>query len=144
MRTLLTLLASITLLGCQPLVMLPGGQLRGEVTPAPADWSFSESIETVQLETRPDDPYSVNVWGIGMGSRFYVAAGRPDNRWAKHIEADPRVRLKLGDRIYELEAYRTKDPAELDAFVEAAKQKYDFEPDPEQRAQAMLFRLEPR
>ena len=61
-----------------------------------------------------------------------------------HIAADPRVRLKLGSAIYELRATRTDDPAEIDAFLEEVKQKYDFEPEPEQREKAVLFRLEPR
>ena len=29
-----------------------GGELSGTVKPAPSDWSFTDSVETVQLETR--------------------------------------------------------------------------------------------
>ena len=132
------------LLACGPIVTMPGGELSGQVAPTPADWSFSDSIETVQLETRPEDPYSVNVWGVGVGTHFYVAAGDAGNRWVRYLEKDPRVRLKLGDAIYELAATRTDDPAELDAFLAALKRKYDFEPDPEQREKSALFRLGPR
>ena len=102
------------------------------------------AIETVQLETRPDDPYSVNVWGVHVGHRFYVVAAEKDGRWARYIAEDPRVRLRLGDDLFELRAVLTDDPSELDAFLAAAKRKYDFEPKPEQRAKAALFRLEPR
>jgi hypothetical protein len=125
--------------------MIPGGSLSGDVQPVPADWSFTDEVETVQLETRPDDPYSVNVWGVGVGDTFYIASGRGiDAAWAEHIEANPNVRLRVGDAIYELAAARTTDPAELDAFLAAAKQKYDFEPEPEQRETAVLYRLTPR
>lgn len=130
--------------GCGPLVMVPGGELSGSLKAIPADWSFSDAIETVQLETRPADPYSVNVWGVGLGSLFYVAAGDAESRWALHIAEDPNVRLKLGDDLYELHATHTTDASELDAFLAALKQKYDFEPEPDQRDEATLFRLEPR
>jgi hypothetical protein len=135
----------LLVLGCGPLVMIPGGSLSGDVQPVPADWSFTDEVETVQLETRPDDPYSVNVWGVGVGDTFYIASGRGiDAAWAEHIEANPNVRLRVGDAIYELAAARTTDPAELDAFLAAAKEKYDFEPEPEQRETAVLYRLTPR
>lgn len=133
-------------LGCDPLVMVPGGELSGTVKPAPSDWSFTDSVQTVQLETRPEDPYSVNVWGVAAGDAFYVASGRGESAaWAKHIAADPRVRLRVGEELYELSAVRTTDEAELNAFIDAAKKKYDdFEPDERQRSEAILFRLEPR
>ena len=133
-------------LGCGPLVMVPGGQLSGSVKPMPADWSFTDSVETVQLETRPEDPYSVNVWCVATREGLYVASGRGESAaWAKHISTDPRVRLRVGADLYELNAVRTADEAELDEFLDAAKKKYaDFDPDPQQRSEAILFRLEPR
>ena len=143
MRVLL-LVATAALLGCGPVVMIPGGALSGPVREAPSDWSFSDAIEGVQLETRPSDPYSVNVWGVAVGPVFYIASGDADSRWALHIAEDPRVRLKLEPNVYELRATLTDDPAEHDAFLAAVQQKYDYEPDPEQRESAALFRLEPR
>jgi hypothetical protein len=114
------------------------------VEATPSDWSFSDTVEIVQLETRPGDPYSVNVWGVGVGSTFYIAAGDAQSRWARNIDTDPLVRLKIGEGLYELRAARTDDPAEMDAFLTGAKKKYDVEPNEEQRANASLFRLEPR
>jgi hypothetical protein len=82
---------------------------------------------------------------VGVGDIFYIASGRGvDAAWAEHIEANPNVRLRVGDAIYELDATRTSDPAELDAFLVAAKAKYDFEPEPGQRETAVLYRLTPR
>lgn len=128
-----------------PFIMIPGGELSGQVTAAPADWSFSDAVDDVQLETRPEDPYSVNVWGVSDGSRFLVAAGGGvESSWAKHIIADPRVRLRIGEDIYEMNALITEDAADRSSFLAAAKQKYDFEPDEEQSAKAALFVLRPR
>jgi hypothetical protein len=146
MRNAWTLCVLLAALGCEPTWMLPGGALVGVVAPAaPADWSFTDPVEVVQLETRPADPYSVNVWGVAANGAFYVASGRgEENAWAGHILEDPRVRLRVGEDIYELRAVRTDDPAERDAFLQAAHQKYDFEVDAEQRSKAILFRLDPR
>jgi hypothetical protein len=141
----LTAVASALLLtACGPLVMIPGGALKGTVQPTPENWAFSDEIETVQLETRPSDPYSVNVWGVGLGSVFYIAAGDAESRWAGYIAEDARVRIKLADDIYELAAARVTDESELDSFLAALESKYDFEPEPGQREKSMLFRLSPR
>jgi hypothetical protein len=141
----LSLLATLFLTGCGPLVMFPGGELSGEVKPPPDDWSFTDDVDNVQLETRPEDPYSVNVWAVAAKDAIYIASGRgADAGWARHIAEDPRVRLRVGEAIYELKAEQTMDEAELDAFLAAAQKKYDFEPEPEQREEAVLFRLTPR
>jgi hypothetical protein len=141
MRILILLIALSGSLACGPLVMIPGGRLSGTVTPAPGDWSFSDDVETVQLETRPDDPYSVNIWGVAVGDQFYVASGKSDNAWATHIAADDRVRLRVDESIYELRAVRDDSADGRERFLAAAKAKYDFEPDPEQTSGAILFKL---
>jgi len=137
-------LATLLFLGCGPLVMVPGGRLSGEVAPVPQDWAFTDSVDTVQLETRPSDPYSVNVWGVSAMGAFYVSAGDRENRWAQHIAADPNVRLKVGDAVYEMQAVEVKGKADRDALLQAMVKKYDFTPSPEQRERATLYRLEAR
>ncbi len=142
MRMAWTLCVLLLALGCDPISMLPGGALPGTVKPTPVDWSFTDSVEIVQLETRPEDPYSVNVWGVAAEGAFYVASGRGEsNAWAKHLSEDSRVRLRVNEDLYELRAVRTDDPSEREAFLEAAHQKYDFEVNKEQQAKAILFRL---
>jgi hypothetical protein len=141
MRILIVLIALSGALACGPLVMIPGGRLSGTVAPVPDDWSFSDDVETVQLETRPDDPYSVNIWGVAVGDEFYVASGKSDNAWATHIAADDRVRLRVDESIYELRAVRDDSADGRERFLAAAKAKYDFEPDPEQTSDATLFKL---
>ena len=131
----------MNLLGCGPLVMIPGGRLAGDEKPVPADWSFSDAVETVQLETRPADPYSVNIWGVGVGPDFYVASGRADNAWARYVLEDPRVRLRIEGSVYVLRAERDDSAEGRERFLAAALAKYDFEPDPEQASEAILFRL---
>ena len=138
--------AAALLLACGPVGPVPGGRLSGPVAEIPVrDWSFTAAIKTVQLETRPDAPYSVNIWGVASGPSFYVTSGDGGaSRWARNIEADPRVRLKAGDEIVELKATHVADASEIDAVLVRLKAKYDFDPTPEQRAKAWLFRLDPR
>jgi hypothetical protein len=54
-----------------PVGPVPGGALSGSVKPAPADWSFVELVEQVQLETKPAAPHSVNTWiGTSAGALY--------------------------------------------------------------------------
>lgn len=143
-RGLAALLIGFLTLACEPIVMIPGGRLSGEVAPLPENWSFTDAVETLQLETRAEDPYSVNVWGTAVGAHMYVAGAKADSGWVKNVLQDPLVRLRVGETLYELQAVRTEAPEELEAFLAAAKRKYDFEPEPGQADEATLFRLEPR
>ena len=149
MKTSTMILCGLLVLsiGCSgPLVMIPGGELSGTLEPVPSDWTFSDDFEDVQLETRPGNPYSVNIWGVADGDRFYIASGRGlESAWAKHIESDPNVRLRIDEHLYELRAVRTDDPQDRVRFLAAVKKKYDgFEPDEEQAAVSVLYYLESR
>ena len=128
----------------RPFLVLPGGALTGNVTPAPADWSDTDEVSTVQLETRPADPYSVNVWVVALDEHLYVHAGANRSEWVEHIEADPDVRLRVGDAIYALRAARVETQDECDRFSEAYEAKYGRRPRNGNVAEAYLFRLAPR
>jgi hypothetical protein len=124
--------------------MFPGGRLSGDVKRAPSDWAFSESIDVVQIETRPSDPYSVNIWGAAKDGTFYVMAANRERRWVKNLMADPNVRLKVCDDVYEMRANEVTDEATIESVVEVLVAKYDFRPNAEQRAEGALFALPPR
>jgi len=140
------LLAVALLVGAcaTPVFTIPGGRLGGPVvTAAVDDWGFTRDVETIQLETRPDDPYSVNVWCAGKGPALWVAAGSESNTWARNLVADPRARVRVGEeRVYELQAVRVTDPAEVELVMSLYEAKYDWKPDPD--APRTVFRLDPR
>jgi hypothetical protein len=136
----LMLTASIT--ACSgPFVLLPGGALEGSTVAIPDSWAFTDAVKTVQLETRPVDPYSVNVWVIAIGENLYVHAGANRSTWVANMEADPNVRLRVNDSIYELVASRVDGQEEFDRFSDAYEQKYGRRPRNENVAEAYLFRL---
>ena len=138
-------LCAIVLAGCEPVFVFAGGRVGGVEEVPPANWGFAGSVDTVQVETRPADPYSVNVWGVGVGARFYVAASDgADARWAQAIEADSRVRLKVGERVFPLAAERVLDAAELNDVAAAYAAKYDTDREQSFVDAAWVYRLSPR
>jgi len=122
-------------------VLLPGGALEGSPEPLPESWAFTDAVDTVQLETRPAEPYSVNIWLTAADGHLYVHAGANRSRWVEHLESDPRVRVRVGESIYELAAARVCEQAEFDRFAAAYEKKYGLRPRNESVAEAYLFRL---
>lgn len=138
----LALVVTLLLAGCSgPCVLMPGGPLEGPVAPTPPSWAFTDEIDTIQLETNPVEPYSVNIWVIAIGDGLYVHAGANRAEWVEHMETEPNVRLRAGDSIYELAAARVIDQAAFDRFSDAYERKYGRRPRNEDVGEAYLFRL---
>ena len=140
------------LVSCTPLGPLPGGELDGDLASnPPGDWSFSDSQTTIQLEVRPADPYSVNVWCIATNGSLYVAAGEASRRWARALIDDARARVRIGAGLYEVMAVRVTAVAEIQRYLDALSKKYpvsdahlsDFQTDSDEPPSAVLFRLDP-
>lgn len=127
-----------------PLGAVPGGRLRGEPAAPPADWAFTRDVPLVQLETRPERPWSVTLGCVEYQGALYVGSPDPESdRWVAHVTRDPRVRLRVEGRIYELQARRVTDPAEWAAAGRLLYEKYDLRQEPG-REPGWLFRLDPR
>ena len=138
----LSLCLAAPLTGCGgPFVLLPGGALEGTKVPTPDSWAFTDAVDTVQFETLPADPYSVNIWVIALDENLYVHAGASRSTWVENMEADPNVRLRVDDSIYELAASRVESQQEFDRFSDAYEKKYDRRPRNENVEEGYLFRL---
>jgi len=118
--------------------VVAGGELAGTVDKQPVgDWGFTDAVDIVQLETRPDEPYSIHIYGVGSGGVFYIASqgwrlgvgSGSDARWVAHIADDPRVRLRVAETLYELEAARVENEVELARVQTLYHQKYGTEAD---------------
>ena len=154
MRSLTALVALLVLSGgCDPIGPIPGGRLSGELGPGHVeDWAFAADEETAQVETRLEDPQSVNTWFVALGSNLYVPTSMisgpkdPSGRsWVAHVAQDPMIRIRLGDRIYERVANRVSDASEYAMAREALETKYGIDPverDPER--EIWIFRLDSR
>ena len=98
-----------------PLLAIPGGELSGEVVADPVtDWSFATD-SFVDLETRIDDPYSVGLNYFVRDGVLYIdpAEGRT---WFDYLRADPRARVRFGNKIYPVTAVLVGKPGELPGF----------------------------
>lgn len=98
-----------------PMVMIPGGALRGDIVAEPVtDWSFADD-RFVDLEVRPSDPYSVELNYTVRDGMLYIdpAEGR---RWLDYIRDDPNVRVRFDGRVYSARAVLVDDPAEREGF----------------------------
>jgi hypothetical protein len=127
-----------------PLLLLPGGALEGESKPPPSDWSFAGDAGTAQLETRPADPYSVNIAYTILDGSPYVNAGDTETEWVKNMTTDPNVRLRVEGAVYELRAERVNDGETLAKFAKAWTDQSMFRRDPTELEQVYLYRLVPR
>jgi hypothetical protein len=121
-----------------------GGALKGNLAPAPDDWSEVSAVEVIQLETNPAKPYSVKLWIVGTGKLLYVHAGANRTTWVEHIEDDSRVKLLIGENLYELQAERVTDSNDFKAFSAVYVNKYGSRPRNENVQEVYLFRLFPR
>ncbi len=142
---LLSLLLAITVCGCNgPFMLLPGGGLAGEVKPSPSDWSFVGEYETAQLETRPEDPYSVNIAVTVIEGSLYINAGDTETEWVKNIAANSHVRLRLDDVLYESRAERITSADTIAKFGKVWTSQSMFMRDPSELDEVWLYRLIPR
>ena len=150
----LAIFASSGFIGCGPLGPIPGGALSGPVGSAQVeDWSFASEVERAQLETRPEDPHLVNTWFAYVDTALYVPTSMilgpkaPSERsWVTHVAVDDRVRIRLGETVFERRAHRLAGDGEEYRVARAALEaRYEItaeDRDPERVI--WIYRLDPR
>ena len=132
MRVVVVVLAALGLAGCAggPWGPIAGGSLAGERSSERiGNWAFARSSQYVDLEVRPDDPYSVTIHYYVVDGSLYVEAG--DNgrsRWRPMLWADGRARVRFGDRVFPVVATEVTDPAEIQRVLPAFYEKDRDEP----------------
>jgi len=136
------------------------------VTTPVTDWSFTDAVPTVQIETRTWYlvPHFVRTDIARSDAQLYLCSeyfapqpGQPDLRdhfpearfWNRMVVRDPRIRVKIGNRLFEMRAYPLTEPSGIAVARQAFLSKYaDIkrqEAGPESRRPRLhFFRLEPR
>jgi len=107
-----------------PIGIVPGGALSGEEATANAWTEVVSDSGTLELETRPEDPYSVRVGYVFREGNVYIDPAE-ERAWYQNIRADPSVRVRFDNRVYRARAVPVRDAAELEGF------------DPERRVQRL-------
>jgi len=144
LRTSTFALALLGLACGGPFGLMPGGELSGDVQPAPSDWSFAGDYGTAQLETDPAEPYSVNLAYTILDGIVYLNAGDTETQWVKNMNSNPAVRLRVEGSVYELRAERVTDAAEIQRFASAWTDQSTFRRDPTELEQVWIYRLRGR
>ena len=127
-----------------PFIFMAGGELSGTVAETPDTWELERDSAVAQLETRPEEPYSVNFTYVQMNGRFYVYAGDTRTNWVQHIEQNPLVRVRVQDTIYPARAVRVMGADELTEFAAVWTNLSAFQRDPLAFEEVWLYRLEAR
>lgn len=139
----LLLAALVTGAGCGP---VPGGSLSGQVAAPPAAWAEALGGEKAfcEIESRPADPHSIQLECFVVDGALYAQSHRwalaswwPTESWAAIWLDHPDVRVRIGERIYELRAERVTDATVRDPILK--DRGYDPVPDG-----ILLFRFEAR
>ncbi len=98
--------------GVGPIAALPGGVLWGEVREPPADWSFTDAIAEIQVQTHVGPlPWSVTTWVLADQGELFIAASECDRVWTHRVMADPEIRLRIDGVVYEMRARPETDRA---------------------------------
>jgi hypothetical protein len=107
-------------------------------------------------------PHTTNTYLAHEGPQAYIFSdyfpprpGQPDMRdrfpeerfWNRNVLRDPRIRLKIGDKLVDMRAYYLTDPAEIEVARQAFINKYpqvkrEQALPPERRPRMHIFRTE--
>jgi len=131
---LVLVLVVLRIVGLDPKDRRPGLWLKGSVVTTPVnDWSFGDQYPNILIQTSTPYliPHSVTINGVSYNGNLYLhsafPAGMPfpgGKSWTASLARDPRVRLKIGDQLYDRTATHVTDEAELALVVEAYAQKF--------------------
>ena len=105
-------------MGCNgPMAWMPGGALVGPEQTTQNWTSAAAGAETLELETRPADPYSVRIGFVLRDGDLYIDPAA-DRRWYAYLVEDSAVRVRFADVIYRAEVVEVTDASELAGFDE--------------------------
>jgi hypothetical protein len=127
---LILILIVLRITGFGPHARTPGLWLKGNVVATPVtDWSFTDKIPVVQLQTETSYmlPHSVNINCLNYNGQLYLVSVYPAgtaHTWNDNVMRDPHVRLKIGDDIYDRTVALVTDPAEQEGVLQARHNKY--------------------
>lgn len=149
---LLVALIVLRVVGLDPKDRRAGLWLTGEVVTTPVtDWSFTDKYRNIYVQTKTWYlvPHSVTTGCTAKDGKLYLTSiYRPgqqfprDKAWNRNIMRAPRVRLKIGDKLYDQTLALVMDETERDAVFEAKAKKYPQQPAVE-KSRVFLFKILP-
>jgi hypothetical protein len=134
------------------MIARPGLWLKGEVVTTPVtDWSFVDKVEhpgrsinTVLVETRTPYfiPHSVRTMPFVRNGVLYIRSHQDrmdvqfpsDKSWTSNVARDPRVRIKIGEKLYEATMVLVSDRAQAIAILGRNPEVRETGPDGKEQA----------
>ena len=130
---LVAALVVLRIVGLDPRERRPGLWLTGEPAGVVTDWSFTDRYPTISVQTRTRYllPHSVTVTCIAYKGQLYLTSvfrqgsPFPDGKaWTSDVMRDPHVRLKIGDKLYDVKLSLVTDAEERRIVLDSKAQKY--------------------
>jgi len=114
-----------------PIEILSGGPFKtGELSEAPADWSFLKDRSTIEFQTM-DPETSRTVWLATHDSKLYLVSGYMTatyggiwKKWPHYLEDDDRIILRIDGKLYEQRLERIMTGSEVGPVMAEFSRKY--------------------
>jgi hypothetical protein len=115
-----------------PLAIVAGGPFEsGELVGGPEpDWSFVRDVREVEFQLL-EPARSRTTWILDHEGKAYIPSGymttwwgRIWKQWPHEAEKDPRIVLRIGDKLYERKLVRIQDGPAVAPLLEQLGQKY--------------------
>ena len=127
-------LVVLSITGFPPKGSRPGLWIKGDVTSTPVDWSFASKYQTITVETHPWYliPHSVTMFFVTYKGNLYLHADyvNPGDKWPSGkswtaaVARNSKVRIKLGEQVFDGRAVMATDPAEFEGCLNVFRKKY--------------------
>ena len=148
---LISILTVAVLVFAAPLGPLPGIFIGGTQTALPAAWEDTRAVHEIKLEVGKGAlPRVVIIWVVEVDGDLHVV-GAKESGWTSAIGNGGPVRMRMGDRTYEMQATLVTEGWQpiLEAYVEKYKADYPdivqgFPPIEEAEGTISVFRLAAR
>ena len=115
-----------------PIAIIAGGPFTsGELVSGPEpDWSFVRDVREVEFQLL-EPARSRTTWILHHEGKAYIPCGymttwwgRLWKQWPREAEKDPRIVLRIGDRLYERRLVRIRDGAVVAPLLVELGRKY--------------------
>ena len=137
---LILVLVVLRVTGLEPGPLAPGLWLKGELVTTPiTDWTFAKNVRGLTyIETRqwflPILPHSVTIGRQVYKGELYLHSVYPagvrlpaGRHWNKNIQHDPRVRIRIGNKLYDRKLIYISDPVQRNDILRDWGPRY-FDP----------------
>jgi hypothetical protein len=141
----------VVLIFATPLGPLPGLFIGGTATPVPASWGDTRPIHEIQLQVG-EGPIRrvVIIWVVQVDGLLHVV-GAKESGWTAAIGGSGPVRMRMGDKTYDMQATLMTDGWQpvLQAYVDKYRADYPeiiegFPSIDEAQGAVSVFQLLPR